>query len=137
MPGGETMQAIYEGCYEYTRIQGMFAARGDGANWDWEVGDLTQDNAWHDLDLSGIVPEHAKVVLFTFSYSATNIGIVARFRQNGIAQEIPIARRITLLANISHWTDLTIPVDTNRIIEYKFPVAGFTTLNLRVIGWWY
>lgn len=135
MPGGMTVQKWYEEAYEYTKIQGIAFNREDPAAWDWDEGDLTTDGNWHDLDLSAIVPKHAKFALIGFSLQDNLIGQIMRLRRNGNVNTIAAIRTFTQVANIRVGGCIPVPVDTDRKIEYSFTATLWTNIGLAVIGW--
>lgn len=129
------MQAILEACYEYTQIQGIYIRRGDPAAWDKTIADFTRNGAWHDWDLSAIVPANAKGVILITRVSATVVNNSLQFRQNGNANAIVRSRNQTQVANVPLWDNPTVNLDANRIIEYNATAGNWTNLDAAVCAW--
>jgi hypothetical protein len=113
-----------------------YVDRGDPAAFDFAVGDLTTDGAWHDLDLSSIVPASAKAVIIKVAIEDNAAGNAFAFRKNGNSNAFNIARQATQVADVTiHMPPTIIPVDTNRVIEYLATSTTWTTINIQVCGW--
>lgn len=133
----EDVQAMIDAALEglsFTDTGTTLVDRGDPASHDWQMGDLTADNAWHDLDLSSIVPAGATHVLLRVEADKATREIVA-FRQNGNVNEYNVSKLRFLLDSRTKTGDCIVAVDGNRIIEYKIS-ATLNYLNITVGGWW-
>lgn len=118
-----------------------FVDRGDPAAVDWDEGDLTINGAWHDLDLSAIVPDGAVLVLLRVVVVTADNGAIS-FRENGNANAINVATLSSHVPVMSppheqYSADLLVAPSPNRIIEYK-ATAGWTvdSIDITVGGWW-
>lgn len=110
-----------------------FVDRGDPAAVDWDEGDLTADGAWHDLDLSGVVPPGAALVLLRVRLEATVQSL--HFRKNGNSNEVNVTGEETGGgASIMH-QDLLVAPDSNAVIEYMLSGA-VTSVDIVIGGWW-
>lgn len=119
------------------REYGMFVDRGDPLNVDMAVGDFTKDSAWHELDLSAIVPEHAHGILFTVVTSLNVTNRTITFRRDGNVNVRNTSSLRIQVANIRLHADLTCPISEDRKIEYQIIAAAWTILNFTVKGWWF
>lgn len=117
-------------------IKTSFVDRGDPAAWDFIVGNFTRDAAWHDLDLSGIVPAGAKAVAVFGKITTDAVGSVFRLRKNGNANAFNLTELRTTVANVSASYDIITIPDANRVIEYYASVANWFDISLVVKGWW-
>lgn len=113
-----------------------YVDRGDPAAVDFAVGDLTTNGAWHDLDLSSIVPAGAKSVILYVAMRDTAADVIVIFRKNGNSNSINVGG----VANEdSHATsqrgDIIVALDSNRVIEYFTTNTSIDTLNITVKGW--
>ena len=111
-----------------------FFNRGDPSSLDWEETDLTLDNAWHDLDCSGVVPIGAKAILF---YVRIKDGIVEKtffMKKNGNSNDININQMRTQVVDISIDNTFTVPCDNNQVVEYKSN-TGIDIIDICIIGW--
>jgi len=113
-----------------------FIDRGDPTVTDFLTGAFLMDGAPHDLDLSGIVPAGAKAVLLTLRVRDSTIGVSVRLRKNGNVNEINVMHIINQIANLSIVADGIVPLDENRIIEYRIPGPPLNLVELSVKGWW-
>lgn len=114
----------------------IFVDRGDPAAVDFAVGDLTKDGAWHDLDLSGIIPAGASGVLLRVLISANALHKIVFIRKKGNANDENSFLAITGAAGVLLANDGVVPLPASRILEYNITVAVWVTLNFTVAGWW-
>jgi len=108
--------------------------RGDPSSADWAIGDLTADNAWHDLDLSSIVPAGAGHVLLRVEGDVAQQQEVL-FRENGNSNAYNVSGLKFYGESRTHRDDCIVAVDSSRTIEYKIS-AALNYLNITVGGWW-
>jgi len=114
----------------------MFVDRGDPAAYDYAKEDLTIDGAWHDLDLSHLVPSGAKAVLLIGHVEGNAIDWKINFRKKGNTNEINHADMETIRANVTRHRSLIVQVDTDRIIQYNADNQAWANLDIAVRGWW-
>lgn len=114
-----------------------FVNRGDPAAHDFTLLDFTTDEAWYDLDLSSIVPASAKAVVFQLWMRGNTVNRYAQFRTKGNAFSINSSLLYTQIAAVYKAGDLIVPLNSDRIIQYKFKNIVWVTINLTVKGWWY
>lgn len=126
-----------EACYAYNKIWGMFKDRNDPAAWDWVIGDLVVGGAWHDLDLSAIVPENAKAVLIRLRYRGAIIGVESNLRANGKANAFNVVRFDSQIANLAEEYNVVVQCDPNRLIEYHIGVPAIDRFQIVIMGWWF
>ena len=113
-----------------------FNDRGDPATVDFDLGDLTEDGAWHDLDLSGIVPANTKAVVLRIRYTSSGVGEAISLRKNGNTNSLNVGEISTTVANVGAYGDKTVAVDGDRKIEYKLSSPATTAVLIVVKGWW-
>ena len=116
----------------------MFVPRNsDAVAYDKVVGDFVKDSAWHDLDLSAIVPAGAIAVLVQWGMRNSDAGVIIQLRRNGSANAIETAFASSIVANIYSPYQLRVPCDSNRIIEYYITNTGtWVYLSMIILGWW-
>ncbi len=112
-----------------------FIDRGDPAGFDWDAGDLTKDGAWHDLDVSAIVPVEARAVLIKAYLRDNLVGSSVNFRRHDNANNINTVALLTQVSVVWITADCIIPIDTDQTIEYNI-TAGLDSIYLSVRGWW-
>ncbi len=110
--------------------------RGEAAVFDFDKDDLTADADWHELDLSAIIPENAKLVHITGNI---NYGVVAKhfaMRHTGYAEWTTINRVQTQVAGVTNFFEFSVKLDSNRKIEYILSDVAWTTVDFSIQGWW-
>lgn len=118
-----------------TKAHGFYD-RGDPASFDKDVGDLTKDGAWHDWDVSAIVPVGAKAVLLCGHLEGAGTDWRIKFRKNGNTNEINHCGMETIRANVERHRTSIVACDANRVIEYNADNQAWVALSLAIRGWW-
>jgi hypothetical protein len=119
----------------YSWNQTGFVDRGDPADWDFEVGGLATDEAWHDLDLSEIVPKGAKAVYLYVVVNDDLTNKIICFRENGNSNAANINIIRTYIAGINSQDSFFVSCDSNRVIEYLASNTTWTGIHILVRGW--
>lgn len=114
----------------------MFVDRGDPSVYDYAKTDLTLDGAWHDLDLSSIVPAGAKAVFIVGHVEGNGIDWTIMFRKKGNTNEVNHGGMETIRANVERHRSSIVALDTNRVIQYKADNQAWATLDLGIRAWW-
>jgi len=130
------MQWLVDLVIEAIGIPPVFIDRGDPAVADFAVGDLTADGAWHNLDLSGIVPANASAVLLHAGIRDNLIGQNTYIRRKGNVNWENSCRMITQVANLAISQDIVCPIGSNGLLEYNLSATVWTSIGIRVKGWW-
>jgi hypothetical protein len=132
---GKALTALL-GVVSQTFGSGRFVDRGDPATVDWDESTLTIDGAWHDLDLSSIVPVGAvAVVLHVTAYNDTSFLWLA-FRKKGNTRAWN-SGSIYGFSDIPSACDLVVSLDSNRMIQYMGSnPSGANWCPVVVGGWW-
>jgi len=115
----------------------VFVDRGDPAVYDYDKEDLTIDGAWHDMNLSTIVPEKAKAVFLVAHLMGNDIDWAIMFRKKGNVNEVVHGGMETIRANVERHRSSIVALDNNRVIQYKADNEPWATLSLAVKGWWF
>ena len=128
--GWEVVSEIGAGGTNYRYVD-----RGDPADWDWELGDLTTDGAWHDLDCSSIVSSDAVAILFRITVLDDNANKYLQMRKNGITN----SRNSQLIRTqvVDQYNDgmLLISCDENQKVEYFASSTTWSAINICITGW--
>lgn len=114
---------------------GYFVDRGDPAVSDWDQDDLTMNNAWHDLDLSAIVPAGAIAVLLLVAFLDDTLNSYLEFRKKGNSNAMNVGVVTATVINVSHQEDILVACDSNRVIEYH-ATEDLLSVYITVRGWW-
>jgi len=108
--------------------------RGDPSSPDFTVGNFTLDAAWHDLDLSAIVPAGAMGVLISVVTDTSDANQQIMFRKKGNANY----RNVAWIYNHNYCEiqglNCIIFGDTDRKIQYMSNTQ-WTKLDFTVCGW--
>ena len=113
-----------------------YVDRGDVAAPDFAVGDLTTDGAYHDMDLSSIVPAGAVAVHIRVDCTDDSVASTFNLRENGNSNSINVFQVICRIANVTVSQDGIVTCDSSRVIEYFATNTVWTSLNVTVKGWW-
>lgn len=110
--------------------------RSGTASYDFDVSDFTADAAWHDLDLSGILPvgTYAFLVAIVTQCDAAGERFVL-IKKGNSAYENKFQTR-SQIANVKNDGYGIVFCDSNRKCEYLLDVATWALLNIVIIGWW-
>lgn len=103
---------------------------------DKGIGDFTADGNWHvnGLDLSGVVPVGAVAVVLRLSLRDDAAGSRLEIRQNVTADEAMLVQ-YTQVTNITIESHATLPIDGDRLLDYRATNLVFITIDLIVLGW--
>lgn len=121
----------------YNYLSHGFVDRGDPAAADGSAATLTKDSAWHDWDLSGVVPHGAQSILLRTQLQANAVDKFAMFRKKGHVNAFNRSQIRSTTANVWLMQDLVVAVDANRKIQYNVSIAGITGLWISIAGWWF
>lgn len=99
------------------------------------TGDLTKDNAWHELNFSGKLPVRAKSIRLRIQIQCTADSGLISFRVKGESYEYNIYRSWVQIANKRVSETYDIPIATDGIIEYKISNLTWTEVIITVMGW--
>jgi len=135
----QSVNDMYENLKEIhneDRTATTYFNRGDSDSYDFMTGDLTFDDGYHDLDLSGVLPSGVKTVHMTVSLLDNAAGSYFIMRKKGNVSEYNVSVARTQVADVWYDYEAWLPCDENRFIQYR-GVAGFTNVYLRIRGWTY
>lgn len=118
-------------------LTASFVDRGDPAAWDWTEATLVQNNSWHDLDLSGIVPAGVKCVLFRSVIKAAEINKYLRLKTKGNVNDYNAATSSTIVANANNFQDLKVAPNSDGVIQYLGSFATWQYFRFTIAGWWF
>lgn len=130
--GGDGAQIAYSGLSGLPTHVNL-ADRGDPAAWDNDS--LTTDGAWHDLDLSSILPAGAKAVLILVNMQDDAVGSYFQVRKNGNTNAVTCPTVRTQVSGVDNDALLLCFCDTSRVIEYRASNVTFALLKVVVLGW--
>ncbi|GAI13049.1 unnamed protein product, partial [marine sediment metagenome] len=104
---------------------------------DFDAINFTQDGAWHELDLSGIIPVGVKAVSVRIKIGDAVVQKRARFRAVGDTNTLHTCEIHSQVSNFFIVARFDIGVDSNRKIEYYIDAPGISTLQLVIRAWWF
>lgn len=135
------MQWLIDIIKDWIGVRGNLPAgyvnRGDPGAYDFVIGNFTVDNAWHELDLSAIVPEHATAVdLFVLGANVSSAKELI-FRRHDNTNRFAIDGIRTVIAGLTEYANPVISLDETRIIEYMATTPAWAAISLAVKGWWF
>lgn len=116
-----------------------YVDRGDPAAWDFTSGSFTKDSAYHDLDLSSILPSEAanQLVHLVVQVNTTIAGSGIYFRKKGLTNGYNVGGVNSAENAKLHTEDIWVRCNESRVVQY-FVTTGYTWTNLDVLvrGWW-
>lgn len=121
----------------YKYLSQGFVDRGDPADYDFVSAVLTKDGAWHELDLSSIVPLNAKGVALSVRAANDYIDKTVMFRKHGNVNLVAVSRFANQVARAFYETDCQCPLDDDRKIDYFFTAGGWSIITITVKNWWF
>lgn len=113
-----------------------FVERGDPGSADFAIGDFTIDSAWHDLDLSGIVPSNAKAVAVSLRLRSTLTCKTIYLTKKDYIQGWNVSLHKMNLAGLYEYTDKIVPIGSDGKLTYYLTAGGWNVVWLTVKGWW-
>jgi len=128
--GWEVVSEIGAGGTNYRYVD-----RGDPTSWDWEVGDLTTNGGWHDLDCSSIVSSDAVSIVFKLAIQDGVAGSTILLRKNGNSNAYNTCAIRTQIADIYNDAVFIVPCDSNQVVEYYGTNTGFSAVSICIMGW--
>lgn len=133
--GGATGNATITASYGCPKR--CFIDRGDPAAASFSLVNFTTDGAWHDLDLSAIVPAGAKGVAMSVILVNAAVFKNVMFRKKGNANIWNRSLVTIQVATIPISDDIEVPIDTDRKCEYNFVAGGWVAAFVTVKNWWF
>lgn len=114
---------------------GAFVDRGDPDFEDFSLGDLTTSGTWTEMDLSGVVPESATAVLLAVSLADDAASSYIQFRKLGISNDKNVWSLQTQVSGVNFYASSLVALDAARKIEYRTTNTTWTSINIRIRGW--
>jgi hypothetical protein len=107
----------------------------EGAAVDYTEASFTQDGAWHDLDLSAVLPAGTKMFWARVVVNADAAGKVFYLRKNGNTGSSDVHAIPTQVAGLTNQADVgPVGVDSSRVVEYMATnQSGFTWLDMQLM----
>ncbi|KKL94701.1 hypothetical protein LCGC14_1862020 [marine sediment metagenome] len=109
--------------------------RGNVTDPDWQSVDLTKDDAYHDLDLSGIVPVGTTFVQIIIQFLGFDTTLYLSLKEKDyISAELGhhLSQRV---AGTPYMAEVWLGVNADRVIEYKSKNALWLDLQITVAAW--
>lgn len=112
-----------------------YVDRGDPAVQDWSTATLTENGTWNDLDCSAIVPDGAKAIIFFIHASDDTAAGEITLRKKGNINTYNVGGLTHQVANVSTQSQIIIPCDVNRVIQYWITNKVWSTIRITICGW--
>lgn len=129
------MQWLIDLVTEAIGIPPVYIDRGDTAAWDFEKADFDIDGAWHELDLSAIVPEGAQAVYITSYWRATALNRVINFRRHGNSNNVVALRSSNNVADVIVRFNGLVACDEDRKIDFNIEAGLYNYIYVTISGW--
>lgn len=138
--GNSTMQWLIDivtaAVIELIGVPPCFIDRGDPDRLDLTIFPPTMDDAWHDWDLSALVPTAASAVLIRCVGLPFLIGSGFTLRTNGNVNMTNVTFLYSQIAGIAVADSAIVALKADRTIEYMAPAGSYQLVGLAVGGWW-
>ena len=102
----------------------------------FSLASLTTDGAYHDLDLSLIIPNGTVAVLLRVSLIDDAVGSYILFRKKGDANVHRVMVVRSQVANIWNDADGIMPIGESKKLQYQTSNLTFSDMLIVVKGWW-
>jgi len=112
-----------------------FVSAGDLASESFDKNDFTQDNAWHELDVSSAVPAGTALVVWRIIATCATAGFLAKIRPNGYTNEKNMLDLMVIVANKNVCETFAMVLPADHKLEYKFSNVAWGTIFLTPVGW--
>lgn len=129
------MQWLIDLVIETIGVPPCYIDRGDPVNEDFTAAQLIDDGAWHELDLSGIVPAKAQAVHLILVFVNAAISKLVTLRKAGNVRVRNISVLYTYIAGVPTYHTTFVAVDADRKIEYNIDAGGWILKGMTVRGW--
>lgn len=113
---------------------GGFTYKGPKTAVDYTEADLTQDDSWHDLDISTKISAGAKAVLIQVVLLTINDNSTISFRKNGTSETSSAACLSEAGYDVPENSQLWIVPDANGVIEYMCAGWSYSSIDITIIG---
>ena len=117
-------------------IEAKYYHRGDASSVDFDLGDLTTDGTWRELDLSSIVPAGATATALHVRLTDNEANRFMVLRKNGDTGGENRSVIRTQVIDITISQDMIVGLDDDRKIQYNASNTTFSTIEITVKGWW-
>lgn len=118
-----------------TQLGTSFITAGDPATYDFVKSDLTLNNAFHDMDLSGIAPAGAKAVIMSVRMRTATVGSYFAIKPGSNTNNFNISYAATQVANQFFYSPLTIEMDASMVLKYAAANVTWTNVDISILGW--
>lgn len=131
------MQWLIDIIQEWLQLNHGYFDRGNTAAYDFQVGDFTKDNQWHDLVLPACVPDDARAVTIFVRLRASAVNRAILFKPFDYPNDFNYTGFWTQVANLRVGCPFDIAMDSpSRKIRYLMSATNLTEVDFVVKGWW-
>ena len=115
----------------------LFTGRGDLTSNDLDQISMTFDGAYHEWDISSIVPAGTDLVYIKADITDDAVGSYVWIQQKDFDGNINNGMIVVQEANKINFGHFLIPCDpTLRLLEYITSNVAINLAHLSVLGWW-
>jgi len=114
----------------------VFVDRGNALGYDFPNAALTKDSAWHDLDLSALLPAGAIAAALCLEAQVAVVGGDFVLRKKGNSAAYNVSKISSMVVGLWHTCDVIVFVDANRFAQYFFTLGAYSNANITVKGYW-
>ncbi len=112
-----------------------YVPRDDETAFDFDKDDLTNDNAWHDLDLSGIISATARIVHLRVGYGCASVGKKLNLKPYAASTDKGSLVFQTTIANVPENQSGQLAC-LNQLIRYRLENVTWSWCDIAILGYW-
>jgi len=102
---------------------------------DFAIGSgLTADTAWHELDVSAIVPANASMAYVKLQIRSNSTDVYIQLRDTTQTNVFQVVMFRTQVANLYNYGCFWIPMDSNRKVDYMIS-SVMNACSIVILGW--
>jgi len=136
----EELEILLSGAYDGPTggcpVGEVFVDRGDPSAWDFQVGDLAVDGAWHSLDLGGIITDADATRLEIGAWFLSSVvNHTLQFRKTNNVNGLNVLIQRTHTAYLFEHLSGPVSLGPDRSLDY-WASTGLPEIYIIVRGWW-
>jgi len=112
-----------------------YVRRSEPLTTDFNQDVLTQDNVWHNLDLSGIIPKNTQLILLRGVCKDAVFTTGIEIRYPDIVSNLNITELRSITPGNKTIADLWVTPNPAGVVQYRIQESGWDDIDLTVGGW--
>ncbi|GAH91455.1 unnamed protein product [marine sediment metagenome] len=122
--------------FAFANMGEKFVSRGDYSSSDFTFESYITDYVWRELDLTGIVPANATMVMINMQIKGSGIGESMMLSPYGYTNRWWHPQINIQAANVAMSAVAILPLFGVPKVQYRITPNGWSVLKTDVLGWW-